>query len=111
MFRESENPDLNQEEGLVNVDDTLEEEDGQRAGDILERVIDVDTEEEVHVEQQEYVEEEEVVRFGNRIDVLLESRRMRNRVLHALRVFDGGELRRDTDVTIIDLTKSPAPPR
>ena len=34
LFRESENPGLNQEEGLVNVDDTLEEEDGERAGDI-----------------------------------------------------------------------------
>ena len=63
MFRESENPGLNQEEGLVIVDDTLEEEDEERAGDISERVIEVDTEEEVNMEQ-----EEEVVRLGNRRD-------------------------------------------
>lgn len=80
MFRESENPGLNQEEGLVIVDDTLEEEDEERAGDISERVIEVDTEEEVNVEQ-----EEEVVRLGNTRDI--------------------------RDVTIIDLTNSPAPPR
>ena len=72
-------PGLNQDEGLVNVDDTLEREEEERAGDISERVIDVDTEEEVNVEQ-----EEEVVRLGNW---------------------------RDRDITIIDLTKSPAPPR
>ncbi|XP_023341691.1 E3 ubiquitin-protein ligase RNF4 [Eurytemora carolleeae] len=78
--RESENPGLNQEEGLVIVDDTLEEEDEERAGDISERVIEVDTEEEVNVEQ-----EEEVVRLGNTRDI--------------------------RDVTIIDLTNSPAPPR
>ena len=64
MFRESENRGLNQEEGLVIVDDTLEEEDEERAGDISERVIEVDTEEEVNVEQ-----EEEVVRLGNTRDI------------------------------------------